>query len=393
MNLFVLTSDRLFASYMKICFVSNFMNHHQQPVADELYRLLGEDFLWVATTPADPERIKLGYDDLNNKFPYILRTYIKEEYEKAYNRCITCDCLIVAYEFGDIIKRRMELNLLTFICTERICKKSILQMLSPYNYMSTLIHFTRFRKKPLYLLSIGEYAAKDFDLSFSFPNKKYRWGYFTDVPQLSNDVHSKWNNEKPLVFWASRFIDWKHPEYIVFAAEQLKEEGILCQFEMAGCGDMFNDIEQMIKKKNLSDYIKLLGPQNHKTIRQKMLASNIFCLTSNRQEGWGAVVGEALASDCIVISSKKTGASSSLIIDGKSGILFKDNCYKDFYLKLREEIINFKKHHHIAIEAYNTMFECWNPETAAERLILLIECLLNNMKSPFTLGPCSKIKK
>lgn len=33
---------------MKIVFISNFMNHHQLPVAEKLYEMLGDDYKFIA---------------------------------------------------------------------------------------------------------------------------------------------------------------------------------------------------------------------------------------------------------------------------------------------------------------------------------------------------------
>ena len=51
------------------------MNHHQKPFADKMYEILGDNFSWIATCPTDQERIKLGYEDLNEKLPYIICSY------------------------------------------------------------------------------------------------------------------------------------------------------------------------------------------------------------------------------------------------------------------------------------------------------------------------------
>ena len=42
-----------------VVFISNFFNHHQQALADNLYQLLGENFCFVETTPVSQDRISL----------------------------------------------------------------------------------------------------------------------------------------------------------------------------------------------------------------------------------------------------------------------------------------------------------------------------------------------
>lgn len=302
---------------MTIAIVSNFMNHHQKPLADRLYRELGDGFLWVATTPTDESRIQLGYDDLNETLPYVACVYkSRAEWDRAYAFCVSCDCLILSYEFGDVVRTRLSADKLTVFCSERVCKKSDWEMLSPYAYLSALKRFTRYRGKNFRLLSIGDFAARDFRLAGAFGKKCYRWGYFIDVPELDGTADGKWSGDVPEIFWAARMIDWKHPEYMTFAARRLKEEGIPFRMEMAGTGELTESIRRQIEADGLEDCVCLPGPLSHEVVRQKMCRANIFCLTSNRREGWGAVVSEALASKCVVIASEECGAGSALIHSG-----------------------------------------------------------------------------
>ena len=59
---------------MKVTFVSNYINHHQVPLSNELYRLLGEDYAFVQTEPMEEERIKQGWAKDYSALPY-LRIY------------------------------------------------------------------------------------------------------------------------------------------------------------------------------------------------------------------------------------------------------------------------------------------------------------------------------
>ena len=46
----------------KIVFFSNYLNHHQMPLADAFYELLGDDYAFVATMPVEAEHLKGGVD-------------------------------------------------------------------------------------------------------------------------------------------------------------------------------------------------------------------------------------------------------------------------------------------------------------------------------------------
>ena len=62
---------------MKIVFITNMMNHHQKPVADFLYKRLGDDYHFVTTMPIPKKFLEVGYKN-NEDCPYILPYYKKE---------------------------------------------------------------------------------------------------------------------------------------------------------------------------------------------------------------------------------------------------------------------------------------------------------------------------
>ena len=57
---------------MKVVFFTNFINHHQVHIADELYNMLGDNYTFVATE-AIPQSFKNnGYPDYSDR-PYLLK--------------------------------------------------------------------------------------------------------------------------------------------------------------------------------------------------------------------------------------------------------------------------------------------------------------------------------
>lgn len=59
---------------MKITFYSNFLTHHQIPFSDEMQKLIGDGYKFVATEPMDIARIKMGWD-VPDPYPYEIRSY------------------------------------------------------------------------------------------------------------------------------------------------------------------------------------------------------------------------------------------------------------------------------------------------------------------------------
>ena len=65
---------------MKLTFVSNYINHHQKPLSDELYKKLGNDYTFIQTEPMEEERIQMGWGGDFDSLPY-LKKYYEDEYE------------------------------------------------------------------------------------------------------------------------------------------------------------------------------------------------------------------------------------------------------------------------------------------------------------------------
>lgn len=59
---------------MRIIYLSNFFNHHQKPLADELYSILGPNYSFIETLREFPkEQATLGYHSYD--VPYVKNYY------------------------------------------------------------------------------------------------------------------------------------------------------------------------------------------------------------------------------------------------------------------------------------------------------------------------------
>ena len=116
--------------------------------------------------------------------------------------------------------------------------------------------------------------------------------------------------------------------------------------------------------------------------------------TSDRNDGWGAVVTEAMNSGCAVVASNSAGVTPFLINDGKSGMIYKNDNVDELYEKVKWLLDNEEKRKEISKNAYKTIKEQWNAENAAERLLTLIAKIISGEKTDnlFTDGVCSLSK-
>jgi len=375
---------------VNIVFVSNFLNHHQLPLCQAFINA-GVDFSFVATKPLTKERINLGYENMNEVYGFVIKAYENHDnYNKGLKVCLDADVVILGSAPIEFVKQRIKTGKLTFIYTERIYKDKVRPYKLPF-------HFLRFmkkgyRKNNVHLLCASAFTAADFAKTFTFLNKAYKWGYFTEIKKY-DDINFLIEAKKKLsLLWVGRLIDWKHPELPIEIASRLKSDGYKFNINIIGVGPMEDDIRASIENKQLEGYVRLLGSMSPQAVREHMEGSEVFLFTSNRKEGWGAVLNEAMNSSCGVVASSAIGSVPFLIKDGENGLIYEDGNIDDLYKKVKFLLDNTKVREQLGLYAYKTMVEQWNADNAAERLIELSKSIIagNKKDNVFSEGVCSK---
>jgi len=253
-----------------------------------------------------------------------------------------------------------------------------------------LKHVIPYQNKNHYLLCASAYMPKDCKLFGCFKNRMYRWGYFPEVKEHNLDELMSHKQQNKLL-WVGRFLDWKHPEYAVMLAKKLKQSGYNFTLDMIGCGELEADIKNMIEQENLTDCVNMLGSMPPENVREHMEKAEIFLFTSDRNEGWGAVLNEAMNSGCAVVANREIGSVPFVIEDAKNGVVY-DSSFNDFYSKVVGLLEDKEKTQDIGEKAYETLAEKWNAKVAAERLVKLIENIRTNKNhNIFEKDVCSKV--
>lgn len=365
---------------MKIVFVSNYINHHQIPFCKAMCRELekgetGSAFYFIQTEPMEEERVRMGWK-VETDLPY-LKLYYREP-EECRKLILESDVVLFGgCEEESYIEERLSLGKPVIRMSERLYREGQWKAVSPRGLRKKYHDHTRYRKKQVYLLCSGAYVPSDFHIVRAYPNKMYRWGYFTEAKQYDIEQllqEKGYGSEKVLyLLWAARFLPLKHPEYAVYAAKRLKEKGIIFHMEMVGGGEMEGTIRNLIQKEGLEQEITLAGYLQPGEVRAKMEQADIYLMTSNRYEGWGAVVNESMNSGCAVVAGHMAGAVPYLIRQGENGLIYKDG-NKEQFLQLVEKLAQDRELcRRLGWKAYETISREWNPENAASCLMELME--------------------
>lgn len=374
---------------MKVTFVSNYINHHQIPLSNVLFRELGKDYTFIQTEKMEEERVQLGWG-LKTLPEYVKCSY--EEPEQCAELILESDMVIWGgLEEEAMLQPRLQAGKPVIRYSERLYREGQWKAISPRGLRKKYLDHTRYRKAPVYLLCAGAFVASDFHIVRAYPDKMFKWGYFPECKRYDvDDLMAKKLPEE--ILWAGRFIDCKRPQMVVSIAKELVEAGKKFHITMIGDGELRPLVEQDIEKAGLQDYITLVGYKKPHQVREAMEKAGIFLMTSNRIEGWGAVLNEAMNSGCAVIADRMEGAPLFLIEQGENGYW----CHKptagtmaDLVEKFLEDKALCAK---IGRNAYETIAGTWNPEVAGTRLLAMCECILKGEepKDLWTEGPCSK---
>lgn len=379
---------------MKVTFYSNFLNHHQLPFCLKMQELLGDDFKFIATESTYDEQKKLGYEDMNKKYPFVITTYDSEEKAReAMRLAVESDVIIHGSAPEIYVKERMKFNKLTFKYSERVFKTGKWHILSPRAMMWFLKNHIVYLNKKLYMLCASAYAAGDFNLVGAYKGKTYKWGYFPQVKKYEkiNDIIDK--KEPASILWVGRMIGWKHPELPVIIAKRLKEDGYDFKLNMIGIGDKEEKIKKIIANYGLEENVHMLGAMPPDKVREHMENASIYLFTSDFNEGWGAVLNESMNSACAVVASHAIGSVPFLLEDGKNGHIYKNGDIDDLYTKVKKFLDNPEMAKEMGKNAYNTLCTTWNAEEGATRFVELIKELEKDTKYAFKSGPLSPAER
>ena len=286
---------------------------------------------------------------------------------------------------------RMKEEKLSFEVSERWLKRGWANILSKNLIRNMWYYHTRFYNKPLYKLCSSAYAAGDQYLLHSFKDKCYKWGYFTKVDEWDIEEHFRQQKDEVVrIMWCARYLGWKHPELPVRLAQRLKAKGQSFIIDMYGSGTELESTKILCSQLGVEDVVNFVGNKPNDEILQDMRLHDIFLFTSDKQEGWGAVLNEAMSNGCAVVAADEIGSVPFLINDGKNGAIFKSKNLDSLYEKVIYLIENPEIRKNLAIQAYHDMVNIWSPKVAARNLLQLIHDLQNGRDTSISEGPCSK---
>lgn len=383
---------------MLFVFLNAGIGPHQSALADAMYEILGENFVFVEFGRSKRQEGSYkgairGKDYYANR-PYILKMFeSKESEKKAFKLLEKADVVRVGGEPLHLIEQRLKQKKLTFRSSERLFKTPIWQH-RPLTFLRLYERFMKYANPNYRLLCQSAYLPNDVKIFRSYKDKCYKFAYFTEVNKI--DIEKSLlerRKEKLQIVWCSRFINLKHPELPVLLAERLLHSG-RSNFDIIMIGasntPLWKKIKSVVNRKNLQQFVQLTGGITNIEVLHNMRQSNVFLFTSDRNEGWGAVLNEAMSAGCACVASNEIGSVPYLVKHAENGLFFKSKSLQSLFEQVCKLYDDRQYCENLGRNAYKTITTEWSAQTAAKRFIELSESIINEKEISISDGPCSK---
>ena len=360
---------------MKFVLLTNVVSPHKTPLAKEIAKIVGEDnFCYIAMRGLTDERLKLGWSESTNG-----NAWIKSK--DSISLAEDADMLLTDIRDFDLFEHRATRGLVTVYESERWFKPVRLfgaylpgwvRLFSPHYFKmakrlaSLLDGDDRFSYYP-----IGVWAMKDARLVcrlFGVPREKIGdrmqlWGYFV-APSSARDI--KKANGPLKVCWAGRMMKLKRIDTVIDAVSILIAGGHDITLDIIGSGECEAQLRARAAK--CLGRVSFMGSVPYAKMRSMMRQYDVYVLSSNGEEGWGAIVGEAMSEGVAVVGALEAGAPPTMLTNGENGFTFHCgdvNALADALVRLENPDVRDK----IVRNAHKTIEQFWSPAVGASRVL------------------------
>lgn len=354
------------------------------PLCEELAKRC--EFTFVATQDWKAQ----GYnrDAIHADF---VRNYYEDDSKQYIVKLVReCDVGIFGGSSDELLKLRKQTGGLAFVYTERLFKQGAWRYRIP---RVRAVYHQRFleENRNLYVLCAGSYVQEDLQ-RIGFPGEKcYKFGYFPKTVECdTKQLLKQKENQKLQLLFVGRLVKLKRVDDILECCGYLQKANVDFRLSILGDGPEKAHIEEMVRKKGLCDSVELLGECSPEMVAQYMQRSAILYFSSDKREGWGAVVNEALRYGCWVIASDACGSAKYLIRERENGEIYPVGNSREMFRKTLafwESACKQTLHEN----ACRTVLEEWNAAVAAQRILDLSGRIIQRGNAePFPSGPVSR---
>ena len=272
---------------------------------------------------------------------------------------------------------------------ERLLKRGDWWRFAPPKRYRTWKRFGKYAGRDMSVLCSSAFTARDLFM-FGFPVEKcLKWGYFPQVELYSIEMRMREHPWDGSLCSVQRLIPYKRVDMQVRMVAALKERGLDARLAIAGDGPEKAGLEALARELGVDDRVTFAGQLDPDGVKALMRSNDVFLATSNRKEGWGATVNEAMAAGCVVVASDEIGSAPFLIRDGENGLLFDSGDEADLASKVCQALGDEGASLRLQASAVAAIANEWGAENAAKRLVAYCEAMLGGERLRFEDGPMS----
>ncbi|MEP7244805.1 MAG: glycosyltransferase family 4 protein [Gammaproteobacteria bacterium] len=167
-----------------------------------------------------------------------------------------------------------------------------------------------------YYRALGVPSHKIFDVPYAVDNDRF-------IAPSSGDhrasLRRKYRlpDDQPIVLYASKFIQRKHPDDLIRAMAMLRDRGCIAALFMVGSGVMEQELRDLARSLGLTN-VTFAGFVNQREMPDIYSVADVFVLPSDN-EPWGLVINEVMCAGLPVVVSDEVGCVADLVKDGVNG--------------------------------------------------------------------------
>lgn len=183
----------------------------------------------------------------------------------------------------------------------------------------------------------------------------------SEYPQISREEAREklnLNNDDTIFITVRRLVPRMGLFNLINAFAQGKDES--AKLFIIGKGELYNNLDKLIKKLKLENKVKLLGFVDNENLNYYYCAADCFVLPTEQLEGFGIVTIEALNYDLPVIGTPR-GATPEILNKFDPNLITKSHKANDIAEKINYYLTNKSNYDNIKYkELVNAEYD-WNP--------------------------------
>lgn len=374
---------------MKISIFTNYLNDHQLPIALAFRAMDDVEFAFVSLSANESS---IGRANLNDEHPFVVRAYDGESGAREAMRHAIEDDIVVFQHMDrreEYVRARARAGKPFFRASERLLKRGNWWRWAPPKMYRTWNWFTRYKHAEMRVLCVGGFVAGDL-MRFGFPiDSCLKWAYFPRIEPMCTSERDFSLARGVTICSVQNLIPCKRVDLQIKLAKRLKDAGVTFRLDIAGDGPERESLEALAKELDVASEVRFLGALSREDVAALMCGSHLCLATSNRKEGWGCAVNEAMACGCILVASDAIGSVPFLVEDGVNGFKFKSESLDDLFEKVSSLLSAPDQLARISGNAVATVNDVWCAQVAVERFVEYSKAWLRGDSVAYAFGPMS----